>query len=189
MEQINCNINLDFTENVNFNSGATTRYLLLSSESFLCQSKELFETDVWEPTVWQTTSVDHEIADSTLLLDCANELLENKRSQCALAVNPLSMKAIKMRKFYVSFEKLVKEICDGIEVLRSYNKVAGKNLSADALYPLLERDLWCKGVAGSAWDLAWRTGLTKNEVEQVVNDTEKYLLAAFIDDLLTDFML
>ncbi|TMX04912.1 hypothetical protein EJD97_004023 [Solanum chilense] len=189
VEQINCNINLDFTENVNFNSGATTRYLLLSSESFLCQSKELFETDVWEPTVWQTTSIDHEIADSTLLLDCANELLENKRSQCALAVNPLSMKAIKMRKFYVSFEKLVNEICDGIEVLRSYNKVAGKNLSADALYPLLERDLWCKGVAGSAWDLAWRTGLTKNEVEQVVTDIEKYLLAAFIDDLLTDFML
>uniref|UniRef100_M1B9T6 Uncharacterized protein n=2 Tax=Solanum tuberosum TaxID=4113 RepID=M1B9T6_SOLTU len=94
-----------------------------------------------------------------------------------------------MRKYYVSFDKLMNEICDGIEVLRCYNKVAGKNLSADALYPLLERDLWCKGVVGSAWDLAWRTGLTNNEVEQVVTDIEKYLLAAFIDDLLTDFML
>ncbi|KAL3332316.1 hypothetical protein AABB24_032746 [Solanum stoloniferum] len=189
VEHINYNINVDFTENENFNSRATTRYLLLSTESFLCQSEELFETDMWEPTVWQTISVDHEIADSTLLLDCANELLENKRSQCALAVNPLSLKAIKMRKFYVSFDKLVNEICDGIEVLRSYNKVAGKNLSADAVYPLLQRDLWCKGVVGSAWDLAWRTGLTNNEVKQVVTDIEKYLLAAFIDDLLTDFML
>ncbi|KAH0652043.1 hypothetical protein KY284_031955 [Solanum tuberosum] len=189
VEQINCNINLDFTENENLDSGATTRHLLLSSESFLCQCEELFETDVWEPTVWQTTSVDHEIADRSLLLDCANELLENKRSQCALAVNPLSLKAIKMRKYYVSFDKLMNEICDGIEVLRCYNKVAGKNLSADALYPLLERDLWCKGVVGNAWDLAWRTGLTNNEVEQVVTDIEKYLLAAFIDDLLTDFML
>ncbi|KAK6784309.1 hypothetical protein RDI58_017764 [Solanum bulbocastanum] len=189
VEHINYNINVDFTENENFNSRATTRYLLLSTESFLCQSEELFETDMWEPTVWQTTSVEHEIADSTLLLDCANELLENKRSQCALAVNPLSLKAIKMRKFCVSFDKLVNEICDGIEVLRSYNNVAGKNLSADAVYPLLQRDLWCKGVVGSAWDLAWRTGLTNNEVEQVVIDIEKYLLAAFIDDLLTDFML
>ncbi|MCE0482362.1 hypothetical protein HAX54_041049 [Datura stramonium] len=189
VEHINCNINLDFRENENFNSGATTRYLLLSSESFLCQSEELFETDAWEPTVWQTTSVDHEIADSTLLLDCANELLENKRSQCALAVDPLSLKAIKMRKISVSFDELVNEICDGIEVLQSYNKVAGNNLSADALYALLERDLWCKGVVSSAWDLGWRTGLTNNEVEQVVIDIEKYLLTAFIDDLLTDFML
>ncbi|XP_059290565.1 uncharacterized protein LOC132044095 [Lycium ferocissimum] len=189
VEHTNCNINLDFTENENFNSGATTRYLLLSSESFLCRSEELFETDAWEPTVWQTTSVDHDIADNTLLLDCANELLENKRSQCALAVDPLSLKAIKMRKNSISFDKLVNEICDGIEVLRSYNKDAGKDLSADALYSLLERDLWCKGVVGSAWNLGWRTGLTNNEVEQVVNDIEKYLLTGFIDDLLTDFML
>lgn len=188
MEHINCSINLDLTENENFNSGVTARYLLLNGESFLCQSEELLETDAWEPTVWKT-SVDHEIADSTLLVDCANELLENKRSQYALAVDPLSLKAIKMRKFSVSVDKLVNGICDGFEVLRSYNKVAGKNLSADALYALLERDLWCKGVVSSAWDLGWRTGLTNNEVEQVVTDIEKYLLTAFIDDLLTDFML
>ncbi|KAK4368402.1 hypothetical protein RND71_012194 [Anisodus tanguticus] len=188
-EHTNCNLNLDFIENENFNSGASTRYLLLSSESFLRQSEELFETDVWEPTIRQTTSVDHEISNSTLLLDCANELLEIKRSQCALAVDPLSLKAIKMRKISISFDKLLNEICDGIEVLRSYNKVAGKNLSADALYVLLERDLWCKGVVGSTWDLGWRTGLTNNEVEQVVTDIEKYLLTGFIDDLLTDLML
>ncbi|KAJ8568880.1 hypothetical protein K7X08_032577 [Anisodus acutangulus] len=188
-EHTNCNLNLDFIENENFNSGASTRYLLLSNESFLCQSEELFETDVWEPTIRQTTSVDHEISNSTLLLDCANELLEIKRSQCALAVDPLSLKAIKMRKISISFDKLLNEICDGIEVLRSYNKVAGKNLSADALYVLLERDLWWKGVVGSTWDLGWRTGLTNNEVEQVVTDIEKYLLTGFIDDLLTDFML
>ncbi|XP_016466991.2 uncharacterized protein LOC107789646 isoform X1 [Nicotiana tabacum] len=186
VEHTNCNIDLDFTENENFNSGATTRYLLLSSESFLCQSEELFETDAWEPTVRHITSVDHEIADSGLLLDCANELLENRRSQCALAVDPFSLK---MQKIPISFDKLVNEICDGIEVLRSYHKVAGKNLSADALHPLLERDLWCKGVVSSAWDLGWRSGLTNNEVEQVVTDIEKYLLTGFIDDVLTDFML
>ncbi|XP_016489412.1 uncharacterized protein LOC107809324 [Nicotiana tabacum] len=186
VEHTNCNIDLDFTENENFNSRATTRYLLLSSESFLCQSEELFETDAWEPTVRQITSVDHEIADSRLLLDCANELLENRRSQCALAVDPLSLK---MRKIPTSFDKLVNEICDRIEVLGSYHKVAGKNLSADALHPLLERDLWCKGVVSSAWDLGWRTGLTNNEVEQVVTDIEKFLLTGFIDDVLTDFIL
>ncbi|KAJ8562490.1 hypothetical protein K7X08_011781 [Anisodus acutangulus] len=188
-EHTNCNLNLDFTENENFNCGASTRYLLFSSESFLSQSEELFETDAWEPTLWQTTRIDHEIADSTLLLDCANELLENKRSQCALAVDPLSLKAIKMRKNSISFDKLVNEICDGIEVLQSYNKVAGKNLSSYVLYVLLERDLWCTGVVGSTWDLGWRTGLTNNEVEQVVTDIEKYLLTGFIDDLLTDFIL
>ncbi|KAK4370237.1 hypothetical protein RND71_009712 [Anisodus tanguticus] len=188
-EHTNCNLNLDFTENENFNCGASTRYLLFSSESFLSQSEELFETDAWEPTLWQTTSIDHEIADSTLLLDCANELLENKRSQCALAVDPLSLKAIKTRKISISFDKLVNEICDGIEVLQSYNKVAGKNLSSYVLYVLLERDLWCTGMVGSTWDLGWRTGLTNNEVEQVVTDIEKYLLTGFIDDLLTDFML
>ncbi|KAF3657500.1 putative rho guanine nucleotide exchange factor 8-like [Capsicum annuum] len=189
VEHINCNINVDFTENENLNSRSTTRYLLLSSESFLCRSEELFETDVLEPTIRQTTSVDHEIVNSAFLLDCAKELLEHKRSQCALAVDPLSLKAIKMRKFSVSFDKLVSEICDGIEVLRSHDKAAGKNLSADAVNSLLERDLWCKGVASSAWDLGWRTGLTNNEVEEVVTDIEKYLLTAFIDDLLADFML
>lgn len=186
MEHTSYQVYLHSTEKEDLKSRATTRHILLSNESFLSRAEELFDTDAWEPTVWKTISVDNEMAENTLLLDCANELLEHKRSQCTLAV---SKNPIKTLKISISFDKLVNDICDKIEVLRSYNKVDGNNLSVDTLYALHERDIWCNEVVSTTWDLGWRNGFTLDEVEQVVTDIEKHLLSGIIDDVLTEFVL
>ncbi|XP_016478196.1 uncharacterized protein LOC107799581 [Nicotiana tabacum] len=186
MEHTSYQVYLHSTEKEDLKSRATTRHILLSNESFLSRAEELFDTDAWEPTVWKTISVDNEMAENTLLLDCANELLEHKRSQCTLAV---SKNPIKTLKISISFDKLVNDICDKIEVLRSYNKVDGNNLSVDTLYALHERDIWCNEVVSTTWDLGWRNGFTLDEVEQVVTDIEKHLLTGIIDDVLTEFVL
>ncbi|OIT01637.1 PREDICTED: uncharacterized protein LOC109226544 [Nicotiana attenuata] len=186
MEHTSYQFHLNSTEKEDLKSRASTRHILLSNESFLSRAEELFDTDAWEPTVWKTISVDNEMVENTLLLDCANELLEHKRFQCTLAV---SKNPIKMSKISVSFDKLVNEICDKIEVLRNYNNIAGHTLSVDTLYALHERDIWCNGVVSTTWDLGWRNGFTLDEVEQVVTDIEKHLLSGIIDDVLTEFTL
>ncbi|XP_009757845.1 uncharacterized protein LOC107794997 [Nicotiana tabacum] len=186
MEHTSYQVHLHSTEKEDLKSRATTRHILLSNESFLSRAEELFDTDAWEPTVWKTISVDNEVAENTLLLDCANELLEHKRSQCTLVV---SKNPIKTSKISISFDKLVNEICDKIEVLKSYTKVAGNNLSIGTLYALHERDIWCNEVVSTTWDLGWRNGFTLDEVEQVVTDIEKHLLSGIIDDVLTEFVL
>ncbi|CAN4094377.1 unnamed protein product [Withania somnifera] len=159
---------------------ATTRHILLSNESFLSRAEELFDTDAWEPTVWKIISVNNEMPNSTLVLDCANELLENKRSQYTLAT---SKKPVNMSRLSISFDKLLNEICDAIEVLKSYTKVDGNN----AIYAVHERDLSCSGMVSTTWDLGWRNAVSLNEVEQIVTDIEKRVLNGIIDDVLTEF--
>ncbi|MCD9637978.1 hypothetical protein HAX54_021583 [Datura stramonium] len=177
---------LDSTEKENLKSRATIRHILLSNESFLSRAEELFDTDAWEPTVWKTISVDNEMPNSTLVLDCANEFLENKRSHSALT---LSKSSINMSRVSISFDELLKETCDAIEVLKSYTKVDGNSLSVDTLYALHERDIWCNGVVSTTWDLGWRNAFTLDEVEQIVTDIEKHVLNGIIDDVLTEFTL
>ncbi|KAK4344259.1 hypothetical protein RND71_037353 [Anisodus tanguticus] len=186
MEHTSYQIHLDSTEKKNLKCTAATRCLLLSSESFLSRAEELFDTDAWEPTLWKTISLDNEMSNSTLVLDCATELLENKRSHRALAI---SKDPVNMSRVSISFDKLVNEICDAIEVLKSYTKVDGNSLSVDTLYALHERDIWCNAVVSTTWDLGWKNAFTLDEVEQVTTDIEKHVLNGIIDDVLTDFTL
>lgn len=180
MEHISYQVNPDLTEKGELKSRATTRHILLSNESFLSRAEELFDTDAWEPTVWKTMSVNNEMPNSTLVLDCANELLENKRSQYTLEI---SKNPVNMSRVFISFDKLLNEICDTIEVLKSYTKVDGNN----TIYAVHERDLSCSGVISTTWDLGWRNAVTLNEVEQIVTDIEKRVLNGIIDDVLTEF--
>ncbi|KAH0710031.1 hypothetical protein KY284_011458 [Solanum tuberosum] len=179
-------IRQDSIEKENHKSRATTRHILLSNESFLIRAEELFDTDAWEPTVWKTISVDNEMTNSTLVLDCANELLENKRSQSTLTI---SKSPVNMSRVSISFDKLLNEICDAIEVLRSHTKVDANILSVDTLYALHERDLSCNGVISTTWDLGWRNAFTLDEVEQIVTDIEKHAVNGIIDDALTELTL
>ncbi|CAN4096350.1 unnamed protein product [Withania somnifera] len=178
MEHASYQIHPDSTEKDNLK--ATTRHILLSNESFLSRSEELFDTDAWEPTVWKTISVNNEMPNSTLVLDCANELLENKRSQYNLVI---SKNPVNMSRVSISFDKLLNEICDGIEVLKSYTKIDGNK----TIYAIHKRDLSCSGVISTAWELGWRNVVTQNEVEQIVSDIEKHVLNGIIDDVLTEF--
>ncbi|TMW96523.1 hypothetical protein EJD97_007217 [Solanum chilense] len=186
MEHTRYQIRQDSTEKENLKSRATTRHILLSNESFLSRAEELFDTDAWEPTVWKTISVDNEMPNSTLVLACANELLENKRSQSALTI---SKSPVNMSRVSISFDKLLNEICDAIEVLRSHTKVDANILSVDTLYALHERDLSCNGVISTTWDLGWRNAFTLDEVEQIVTDIEKHVVNGIIDDALTELTL
>ncbi|XP_060209800.1 uncharacterized protein LOC132636796 isoform X2 [Lycium barbarum] len=183
MEHISYQVNLDSTENENLKSRATTRHILLSSESFLSRAEELFDTDAWEPTLWQTISLDNEISNSKLVLECANELLENKRSQHALEI---SKNPVNESRVSISFDKLVTEICDSIDVFKNYTKVDGNSLSVDTLYALHERDIWCNGMVSTTWDLGWRNAFTLDEVEQIVTYIEKHLLNGIIDVVITE---
>ncbi|KAK4343443.1 hypothetical protein RND71_036537 [Anisodus tanguticus] len=187
MEHISYQIHLGSTEKENLKCTAATRCLLLSSESFLSRAEELSDTDAWEPTLWKTISIDKKMPKSTLVLDCANELLEIKRYQHALAIykNPVNMSKV----LSISFDKLMNEICDSIEVLKSYTKVDGNALSVDTIYALHERDISFNGVVSTTWDLGWRNAFTLDEVEQVVTDIEKHVLNEIIDDVLTEFTL
>ncbi|KAK4727599.1 hypothetical protein R3W88_032516 [Solanum pinnatisectum] len=177
---------LDSTEKENLESRAITRHILLSNESFLSRAEELFDTDAWEPTVWKTISVDNEMPNSTLVLDCAKELLENKRSQSTLTI---SKSPVNMSRVSISFDKLLNEICDAIEVLRSHTKVDANILSVDTLYALHKRDLSCNGVISTTWDLGWRNAFTLDEVEQIVSDIEKHVVNGIIDYALTELTL
>lgn len=187
MEHTRYEIHQDSTEKENLESRVTTRHILLSNESFLSRAEELFDTDAWEPTVWKTTiTVDNEMTNSSLILDCANELLENKRCYRALA---MSKSRLNMSRVSISFDKLLNEICDAIEVLKSYTNVDASRLSVDTLYALHERDLSCNGTVITTWDLGWRNAFTLDELKQVVTDIEKQVLNGIIDDVLTEFTL
>ncbi|KAM3321036.1 putative protein isoform X1 [Capsicum chacoense] len=168
-------------------SKATTRHILLSNESFLSRAEELFDTDAWEPTVWKTINVDNEMPNSMLVLDCAKELLEYKRSQ--YTVQAISKTPVNMSRVSISFDKLLNEICGAIEVLKSYGTVDANSLSVDTLYALHERDISRDGVISTTWDLGWRNAYTLDEVEQIVTVIEKHVVNGIIDDVVTEFAL
>ncbi|XP_019179895.1 PREDICTED: uncharacterized protein LOC109175068 isoform X2 [Ipomoea nil] len=155
----------------------TIKNLLLSSTSFLSHAEELFDIYAWQPVELKPDSSHNETPETKLLLDCASELLESKK---------LQKKAIRSQE-HISLDKLVGEICDGIETLRSYKDLITATLSADTLFALVERDLQCNVAVSGAWDLGWRKGFTYDEVENVVADMEKLVLGGILEDALADF--
>nr|GMD87983.1 uncharacterized protein LOC109175068 isoform X1 [Ipomoea batatas] len=164
-----------------------TKNLLLSNTSFLSHAEELFDIYAWQPVELKPDSSHNETPETKLLLDCASELLESKKLQITLSVvDTLPKKPIRSQ-VHISLDKLVAEICYGIETLRSYKDLTA-TLSADTLFALVERDLQCNvAVSGGAWDLGWRKGFTYDEVEHVVADMEKLLLGGILEDALADF--
>ncbi|XP_031096304.1 uncharacterized protein LOC116000363 isoform X2 [Ipomoea triloba] len=164
-----------------------TKNLLLSNTSFLSHAEGLFDIYSWQPVELKPDSSHNETPETKLLLDCASELLESKKLQITLSVvDTLPKKPIRSQ-VHISLDKLVAEICCGIETLRSYKDLTA-TLSADTLFALVERDLQCNvAVSGGAWDLGWRKGFTYDEVEHVVADMEKLLLGGILEDALADF--
>lgn len=196
-----CDINIESTEHENScmspvlnektrsEASSATRSLLLSSASFLSQAEELFGTDAWQPAVsFKHDCSQNGMVETKLLLDCACELLNNKKSQCTLFFDPLSKKPVRRSKVGISLDTLVSEICEGIECLRRYKDPAG-TVAVDTLYSLTKKDLWCKGVVSGTWDLGWSKGFTSDEVEKIISDIEKHLLCGIIEDTLADFAL
>ncbi|XP_019191918.1 PREDICTED: uncharacterized protein LOC109186411 isoform X2 [Ipomoea nil] len=186
-ETLPCDPNVLTVEcDINIESKSCTRSLLLSSASFLSQAEELFGTDAWQPGA--ASSFKHDCSqngtvETKLLLDCACELLSNKKAQCTLSFDPLS---VRRSGDGVSLDMLVSEICEVIEGLRSYEDPAGA-LGVDTLCSLTRKDQWCKGVVSGTWDLGWSKGFSSDEVEKIIGEIEKQVLCGMIEDTVADF--
>ncbi|KAL0346600.1 UNVERIFIED_CONTAM: hypothetical protein Scaly_1676000 [Sesamum calycinum] len=166
-----------------------TRYLLLTSVSFLNRADELFDLGTCNSRLLQTAqSPDREMFDPSLLLECAKEILELKSLHCTRSVNPLSQNLRKKPKYHLSLEQLVGEISDVIENLKNYSKSCGDVILVDSINSMLERDLRWNGKLICAWDLGWKNGLTMDEVNEVVNDVEKLVFGEIVDDLVIELM-
>ncbi|KAK4397009.1 hypothetical protein Sango_1537500 [Sesamum angolense] len=166
-----------------------TRYLLLTSVSFLNRADELFDLGTCNSRLLQTAqSPDREMFDASLLLECAKEILELKSLHCTRSVNPLSQNLRKKPKYHLSLEQLVGEISDVIENLKNYSKSCGDVILVDSINSMLERDLRWNGKLICAWDLGWKNGLTMDEVNEVVNDVEKLVFGEIVDDLVIELM-
>ncbi|KAL3532459.1 hypothetical protein ACH5RR_005980 [Cinchona calisaya] len=182
-----CGTNYTLNEMKSCQGSDALRSLLLDSSSFLNRAEELFDTHTHQSFVSHTTiSEDYGMDDFKLLLECGKELLEHKSLQCRVTVHPFPHIHIKKSKICISLDRLMNEICDGIEYLRSYCKLAGKTIVVDTLQTVLQKDMFCKEAVNGVWDLGWRNGFTLDEIDQVVLDIEQKILSRIIEDLLMD---
>ncbi|MQM04147.1 hypothetical protein Taro_036941 [Colocasia esculenta] len=154
------------------------KLLLLCSPSFLLHAQELFNihhhqpADFHRPETKQWTA----LGGSKLLVDCSTELMASRSRRLELLSHPLSQSSLKRRpEFKISMDRLVDEISEGIENLRSYS--GGGDAAKDSLYERLERDLMCKRVfARGAWDGGWIEVVPIEEAEGTLRDVEKLVL-------------
>ncbi|XP_050368993.1 uncharacterized protein LOC126787097 isoform X2 [Argentina anserina] len=168
-------------------SSENLREILLNNASFFSHAEEFLDLDVNDSIIFQPPGVSNfsnsGVCRTRLALDCASELVECKSFQLSQTVSPLSLTLQGKLRVGLSVDKLVADVCNDMENLRSYSKLAGENLLADSLYSMLERDVMCKGVGKGTWDLAWRNGFTGDEAEQVVSDIERLIFNALIEEV------
>ncbi|OMO87983.1 hypothetical protein CCACVL1_08624 [Corchorus capsularis] len=159
--------------------------LLLSSPTFLNHAEELFDLNVNVPTTSQKFGIsDITDANSRLLLDCANEIVQRRSFPDYQMVHPPLLTLVGNAKSHsISLAHLLKETCDSIEALRRYSELASENYPIDSLYAMLERDINCSEVLSSIWDLGWRKGFSVDDKMQVVDDIEKQLLSGLIEEI------
>ncbi|KAM1046828.1 hypothetical protein PS2_026026 [Malus domestica] len=164
-----------------FGSGENFGDFLLRNPSFLSLAEEIFDLNMNSPTILKTSSIyNFGESDRTLFIDCANELIEYKSVHDSQRVNLLLLACQGKSRICITLDKLVEEVCSRIENLRNYSKLAGERLLADGLYLMLKRDIMCRGVVNGTWNLGWRNGFSRDEAEQVANDTEKLALDGLI---------
>lgn len=172
-----------------YKSTMNSRYLLLSSVSFLNHIEELFDTGTHDSTLFQTDCLpDSEVLDNSLLLDCAREILERKSLSCRSTRNPWSLNLLRRPKYHLSVEQLLEEISDTIEDLQNYSRSFGDVVLADSIYPMLDRDLWRNEEVTGAWDSGWRKGYTMEAVDEAMRDVEEQVLSEIVADLIIEIM-
>ncbi|XAR53347.1 hypothetical protein NMG60_11021879 [Bertholletia excelsa] len=161
-----------------FRTETPTKDMLLGSPSFLSYAENLFDINPDKGMVSQATTLeDYGKTETSLLLDCAYELVQQKNLELRQIQHPL-LNNPRNSKIRISLALLVEKVCDGIE-----------KLPANFIYSALERDLKCQGMAGGVWDLGWRYAFTVDEVGQVVGDVEKLVLSGIIEEMIREFML
>lgn len=166
--------------------GIDLKLLLSTQPAFLSQAEVLFDLNVNCPTSLQTSRINDFVGtDETLYVDCANELIKRMSLPDSKMVHPLLLNWLKNPRICISLDQLLAEVYNGVEILKSFSKLSGENLSADSLYAILEKDISCKAVVSGVWDLGWRNGFSAHNSEQVVIDIEKQLFSRLIDEIFT----
>ncbi|XP_041006784.1 uncharacterized protein LOC121251571 [Juglans microcarpa x Juglans regia] len=173
------------TDTKSFKTGTNLEAFLLSSPSFLSRAVELFDLNGSSSTSFEISGIDGlEVANGRLTLGCANELIERKSLIVSQMVHPLLLTPVSNVRACISIDKLVEEVCKGVENLRSYSKLAGESLCVDGL-AMLERDINCNGVENAIWVVGWRHGFSDDDAEDVVNEIEKLVFNGLIEEVLT----
>ncbi|KAG9456099.1 hypothetical protein H6P81_000607 [Aristolochia fimbriata] len=160
------------------------KLVLLSSPSFISSAEELFHFHLDQPLVCHTSKVDD--INTSLVLDCADELMGHKSRQRAIASH--QNKTHILCKVRFTLNQLVEEIVDGIEDL-SYSKIGDHSFGTENLYLMLERDLLCSSmVVNGVWDLGWLNGLNLEETEQIVGEVEKHVVEALVQEAVMELV-
>lgn len=172
-----------------FGTETTTKELFLSSPKFHSDAEELFYINSNNAIHLEATSLHSDKTnDRRLLLDCANELMQNRILWCKQTVHPLLLAPGSLSKSFTSLSQLAEEVSEGIGTLRSYSKNFGEKFHKDNLLSVLERDLKCWGVVSGGWDLGWKHSFTADDVEQAIGDVEKLVFSELIEDMFPDFI-
>ncbi|KAL2929152.1 Pyrroline-5-carboxylate reductase 2 [Bienertia sinuspersici] len=160
---------------------------LLSNSSFVNHLDELFNIQVNPGLVpFVVYDNDHDYESAQVLIDCANEVLEIKSLQFSKPCLPLPRMYTTKSQSFCSLDWLLEEVCNEIEELRCYWRLAGDdNFPSDNLYILIDQDLRRKG---EAWGVGWRHMFTQDEVEEVIGEIDKFVLGKLIEEVLSDFM-
>lgn len=136
-----------------------------------------------------TNSHDSELLNSKLLRDCVNEPLESRRQRDKLHRIPFLHEPISDSRVCMSKDKLMEETRNEIENLTSCsNRGVYSVPDGDTVFSVLERDILCKGLAAGAWDVGWREGFTRNEVEHIVGDFDRQVIDQLIEEVLADLL-
>lgn len=174
------------TDAKSFKTRSNLEAFLLSCPSFLSHAVELFDLNGSSSTNFETSGIDDlEVANGRLSLGCAIEIIERKSLIVSQIVHPLLLTPLSNVRVCISIDKLVEEVCKGVENLRSYRKLAGESLCVDSLYAMLKRDINCNGVENAIWVVGWRHGFSDNDAEEVVNEIERLVFKGLIEEVLT----
>ncbi|XP_039051001.1 uncharacterized protein LOC120192275 [Hibiscus syriacus] len=167
-----------FTKRINLKA------LLLSSPAFMNHVDELFDLHVDVPIASQKFGIgDFSDADSRFSFDCAKEIVQRKSHPNSRMLLPPWLSLVGDTKMHLSLDHLLKETCDGVEDLRRYSEISGKNYPTVRLYAMMERDINHSEALSGIWDLGWKKRFSVDDTIQVVEDIEKELLRGLIAEI------
>lgn len=158
---------------------------LLSSQSFLSCVKYLFSVDATRTINYlkQSTNIDRKVAPPKLYLDISEELMAQKYNQLKYTIHPLLQAQPWGRITYLSIDKLVEEVSNGISKLTSYNDINGVDAGEGSLHIRLERELMSKNtVINSALDIGWEWWICLEEADKVVDEVSKQIFSRLVEE-------
>lgn len=176
------------SESTYYETKTTSSNILPRSFSFLTRVEDLFDNiDTFQPIVLQVLNGLHgcDGTNSNLLMDCANELLDNTSQRNIPSIHPLIQKPLENPSFCISTDHLMQEVQNGIKSLISYRNRVTESVPTNTVSALLENDLWC--MERNAWDVGWRDEFTGDEVHEIACDLDKLILGELVAEVLAEF--